>query len=217
MTDVNWLRGRGVYILREKLARSIDSDLQKYFLTLTPNHPIIAPSRPTRGAYRDRRFARDGMRWTQWRRRARYACGRAAPMRTAKSCGPDAPRLASSSRKAKAFRGRWWHSMAARESTYKPSSHCAGKAGVFPLNLYARVRIFLMHNCTRDRGCSAHPVFPAPFVFRAELICKPRTKPCRESADLCLLVIARSEATKQSSLRLWLLDCFASLAMTATA
>jgi len=33
-----------------------------------------------------------------------------------------------------------------------------------PLNLYARVR-FAMCICTRDRGCSAHPAFPAPSVF----------------------------------------------------
>ena len=25
---------------------------------------------------------------------------------------------------------------------------------------------FPVHQCTRDRGCSAHPVFPAPFVFK---------------------------------------------------
>jgi hypothetical protein len=30
-----------------------------------------------------------------------------------------------------------------------------------PLNLYARVR-YLYPFCTRDRGCSAHPAFPAP-------------------------------------------------------
>ena len=30
-----------------------------------------------------------------------------------------------------------------------------------PLNLYARVR-FLYPFCIRDRGCSSHPVFPAP-------------------------------------------------------
>ncbi|MEH2565092.1 hypothetical protein V1289_004719 [Bradyrhizobium sp. AZCC 2289] len=30
-----------------------------------------------------------------------------------------------------------------------------------PLNLYARVRFFAQP-CTRDRGCSAHPAFPAP-------------------------------------------------------
>jgi hypothetical protein len=30
-----------------------------------------------------------------------------------------------------------------------------------PLNLYARVRFFAQF-CTRDRGCSVHPAFPAP-------------------------------------------------------
>jgi len=48
---------------------------------------------------------------------------------------------------------------------HKPSSHCAGKAGCSPLDLYARVRAFCAH-CTRDRGCSAHPVFPAPSRLR---------------------------------------------------
>jgi hypothetical protein len=45
----------------------------------------------------------------------------------------------------------------------KPVNHRAGKAGLPPLNLYARVRFFV-HFCTRDRGCSAHPAFPAPSV-----------------------------------------------------
>jgi len=35
---------------------------------------------------------------------------------------------------------------------------------MLPLNLYARVRV-LCARCTRDRGCSAHPVFPAPSVL----------------------------------------------------
>jgi hypothetical protein len=48
---------------------------------------------------------------------------------------------------------------------HKPSNHCAGKAGCSPLDLYARVRTSLCH-CTRDRGCSAHPVFPAPSHVR---------------------------------------------------
>src|SRR6266702_4480789 len=47
---------------------------------------------------------------------------------------------------------------------HKPSSHCAGNAGLPPLNLYARVRFFAQ-SCTRDRGCSAHPAFPAPSVL----------------------------------------------------
>ena len=33
------------------------------------------------------------------------------------------------------------------------------------LNLYARVR-FPFAFCTRDRGCSAHPAFPAPSNLR---------------------------------------------------
>ena len=46
---------------------------------------------------------------------------------------------------------------------------------MLPLNLYARVR-FSVRNCTRDRGCSAHPVFPAPSVFEGDNQCKPRAK-----------------------------------------
>src|ERR1700704_6031947 len=49
---------------------------------------------------------------------------------------------------------------------YKPSNHCAGNVGLPPLNLYARVR-FLFPFCTRDRGRSAHPAFPAPSDFKA--------------------------------------------------
>src|SRR6266851_4682740 len=68
----------------------------------------FAPSHPTRGAYRDRHGRGVRMRWT----RQRFACdgiagrasacerstarGREMLLRTAKSCGPDAPTLASS-------------------------------------------------------------------------------------------------------------------------
>src|ERR1700682_1840461 len=34
-----------------------------------------------------------------------------------------------------------------------------------PLNLYARLRFFVQF-CTRDRGCSVRPVFPAPSDWR---------------------------------------------------
>src|SRR5882757_5543283 len=37
---------------------------------------------------------------------------------------------------------------------------------MLPLNLYARVRLSTNIHCTRDRGCSAHPVFPAPSRFQ---------------------------------------------------
>src|ERR1700744_173115 len=74
----------------------------------------------------------------------RLARERGASPRTAKSCGPDAPGVASTPEEASASRGDGDKQIqVARESAYKSSSHCAGKAGVFPLNLYAHVRIFL--------------------------------------------------------------------------
>ena len=71
----------------------------------------FAPSYPTRGAYRDRHGRGEGCGgrgsvlramdcragWRKARERSQ-ACGREMLLRTAKSCGPDAPTLASSSR-----------------------------------------------------------------------------------------------------------------------
>ena len=55
---------------------------------------------------------------------------------------------------------------------------------MFPLNLYARVR-FVCALCTRDRGCSEHPVFPAPSTFvGGKFNSKPRAKPRREIAKV---------------------------------
>jgi hypothetical protein len=101
------------------------SVFQKSSLTPPPNHPIIAPSRPTRGAYRDRRFARDGMRWTQRRRRARYACGRVALMRTAKSCGPDARNAGVKSLRGQRLPGRWW-----QEAPIHQGEHDIGRRAI---------------------------------------------------------------------------------------
>jgi hypothetical protein len=39
--------------------------------------------------------------------------------------------------------------------------------------------------CTRDRGCSAHPVFPAPSFFRADEFANSGAA-CRENAQVCL-------------------------------
>ena len=70
---------------------------------------------------------------------------------------------------------------------------------------------------TRDRGCSAHPAFPAPSISReGQRICKPRAKTRRENGHACFHVIA-SEA-KQSTLSaaaLWIASSQALLAMTA--
>jgi len=58
---------------------------------------------------------------------------------------------------------------------HKPSDHCAGNAGVLRLYLYARVRLYSI-SCTRDRGCSKHPAFPAPSVLRDKVQTKPRAQ-----------------------------------------
>jgi len=55
-----------------------------------------------------------------------------------------------------------------------------------PLNLYARVRFFV-HVCTRDRGCSAHPAFPAPSCcYRGRQSTQSSGASRREIARLCL-------------------------------
>src|ERR1700726_4221249 len=91
---------------------SLISDFPKNIFV--PTHPKshleFFASHPTRGAYHDRHETRGGMRWTR-QRFARdgiagrvgerpvsdhQASGRETMLRTAKSCGPDAPMLASS-------------------------------------------------------------------------------------------------------------------------
>ena len=65
---------------------------------------------------------------------------------------------------------------------------------MLPLNLYARVRFFI-YLCTRDRGCSAHPVFPAPSILRVacalyffwgQMNLQTSGGFCRENAELCV-------------------------------
>jgi hypothetical protein len=77
------------------------------------SHLELFASHPTRGAYRDRHGRRGGMRWTRQRFARDGIAGRVGERpvsdqqradercssRTAKSCGPDAPMLASSSRR----------------------------------------------------------------------------------------------------------------------
>ena len=145
------------------------------------------PSRPARGAYRDRhgRRVRDAvaaaMPGAQDVRRADVSVNEhSAPDESIAADGKTVwswrPWLASSFAKTKFARpgsgfavnsqgdGGKRNSSPGR-ARHKPSSHCAGKAGCSPLDLYARVRAFCAH-CTRDRGCSAHPVFPAPSRLR---------------------------------------------------
>jgi len=78
-----------------------------------------------------------GMRWTRWRRHVLRAHGRTTRSRTAKSCGPDAPTLASSRRGWPEFflasRRRWWQeSPITKESAKETVKTIAqGMPGVF--------------------------------------------------------------------------------------
>ena len=60
-----------------------------------------------------------------------------------------------------------------------------GMSGCPRLYLYARVRSFA-HSCTRDRGCSEHPAFPAPSCFRANDFFKTPGASRRGIAELYL-------------------------------
>jgi len=73
---------------------------------------------------------------------------------------------------------------------HKPSNHCAGNAGVPRLYLYARVRISHQH-CTRDRGCSKHPAFPAPSHLREKEFQQSSGAMRRENADTHSVVVTR--------------------------
>src|ERR1700694_494705 len=94
----------------------------------------IPPSRPERGALRGRhgRWVRDAVAAAA--AGARMRAGRMMLTRTAKSCGPDAPTLASSFAGFSARR-RWQESPVTGESTKQAVKTIAqGKLGV-PVNL----------------------------------------------------------------------------------
>ena len=92
--------------------------------------------------------------------------------RTAKSCGPDAPTLASSSRmlcrpqpgadKTSVRGRRWQESPVTEESTKETVKTIAcGNAGRFRCTRCCSCA-FYRSKCTRGCGCSGHPAFPTP-------------------------------------------------------
>ena len=83
-----------------------------------------------------------------------------ATLRTAKSCGPDAPTLASSVAEVSARR-RWQTSPVTGESAkqlLKPSR--AGMPGVPGATVVTNARAY--YHYTRGCGCNGHPAFPTP-------------------------------------------------------
>src|SRR6266581_7505721 len=83
--------------------------------------------------------------------------------------------------------------------------------------LYARVRTSRAH-CTRDRGCSAHPAFPAPSDFQRSRklhVNLGRNAPREGEATSGWATVIASEGGSNPFLSFCgAMDCFASLAMT---
>jgi hypothetical protein len=186
------------------------------------------PSRPTRGAYRDRhgRRVRDAvaaaMPGAQDVRRADVSVsGQRAPdegvalafdqdfdgaqspakplgedgLRTAKPCGPGARgwRQAAGGQQsptgirltfnpaateARGIRLRGEHGIS-RKTTAQGMPECSGCSCML-------VCAFLAHYCTRDRGCSKHPAFPAPSDFLGKGFLQSSGETRRENAEVCL-------------------------------
>jgi hypothetical protein len=93
-------------------------------------------------------------------------------LRTAKSCGPDAPTLASSSRdgvsaQPGADRPQIPQATVAKEPGHRGEREISrktiacGNAGRSGVLVVARVRS-TNTKCTRGCGCSGHPAFPTP-------------------------------------------------------
>ena len=136
-----------------------------------------------RGVSRSSR-TRGGMWWTRERRRADGVAGqvylvseirrarRTALKRTAKPCGPDTrgwcqaaggevDPTGSISHQAGSDGGK--RNSSPGRARHKPSSHCAGDAGVLRLYLYARVRISLhLAHETAGAASTRHSLHP-PF------------------------------------------------------
>jgi hypothetical protein len=102
----------------------------------------------------------EGLRWTP------EVARRGGLWRTAKSCGSDAPMQASSSKAANAA----FRAMVSQKAGSPGRSRISRKAiaqgrpeaSAKPVCSGAAL---LCNNCARDRGCGAHPVFPAPSDF----------------------------------------------------
>jgi hypothetical protein len=122
------------------------------------------------------RFARKGMAgWIERSVSDHQASGREMLQRTAKSCGPDAPTLASRSRSCVGPTGlrqdvsaddggkQAWSPGRARRKPLKPLR--AGMPGDSGVLVVTRVRSTTT-KCTRGRGCNGHPAFPTPSFGR---------------------------------------------------
>ena len=151
---------------------------------------------------------RGEMRWTRrWRRRAQAARVRRSRVVLTPRCwrqlGGKCP--AGDGGKRAVHRGE--HEVS-RKATAQGRPGCSACTCML-------VCAFLVRNCTRDRGCSVHPVFPAPSIFEGANEVANLGRRRREIAKLYPRHCERSEAIHVYTCGA--MDCFAVLAMTARA
>src|SRR6185312_14643979 len=110
-------------------------------------------------------------------------------MRTAKSCGPDVAVLALSPREAKLLGGDGGKRAVRRgEHEVSRKATAQGRPGCSACTCML-VCASSVRNCTRDRGCSAHPVFPAPSDWRGPTKMQTSGASRREIANTHSVVI----------------------------
>jgi hypothetical protein len=167
---------------------------QKYFAfsetQISCSVPAVPP--PQEGRFAIVTDVERGMRWTLWCREA------SAPMRTAKSCGPDAPTLASRSRVYPADDGgkRARSPGRARISRKTIAWGMPDVSGASAVN--TRVHTPTTKR-TRGCGCIAHPAFPAPsdFIGRHCLAKLGRIVP-RERGGVSEINVSRRAVARQT-------------------
>jgi hypothetical protein len=158
------------------------------------------------------RFARDGIAGLVERLVSDHQASRREMLqRTAKSCGPDAPTLASSSRMAsRPYRAQTSRTSAddggkrarspgrARRKPLKPLR--AGMPGDSGVLVVTRVR-FTTTKCTRDRGCNGHPAFPTPSKGAEDKCTAQAHRAARRGAVSGLGVIAQLRRCHSGAMR----------------
>ena len=142
------------------------SDLQKKSLLFTANHRLNPPILSRQRGARERHERGGRLRWALASVAAREGVADVRrELAPAKPCGPDAPRAGVKFPRGLRFPGAMVSkSRSPGRARHKPSNHCAGKAGVFPPNLSARVRIFLLPNAHETAGAARTRSFPAPSI-----------------------------------------------------
>ena len=136
-----------------------------FLFPFDPNHfSIRGHPGPHKGAFRDRHERKVGMRWTR-----SGATDESAYLRTAKSCGPDAPTLASSSRGAELLRGEGGNKARspgrARRKPLKPSR--AGMPGDSGATVVTNARAY--YSTRAAAGASGTRHSPRPLLGGAQL------------------------------------------------